>query len=143
MKILNLKAEKKFALMVIVLGVGIILLYGSKIFSLHTVWELGDEAGYLWNAAYFTGTDWSSFASVYAYSGYGYSVILIPLFWIARNGIQLIRGAYIINIMYANTIYCISGLYNTICSIKCIKGFMRNIPDILVFLFGFIIIFIY
>lgn len=126
MKILNLKAEKKFALMVIVLGVGIILLYGSKIFSLHTVWELGDEAGYLWNAAYFTGTDWSSFASVYAYSGYGYSVILIPLFWIARNGVQLIRGAYIINIM------CVIGMYFII--IKLLKDISNKLCMLIPFI---------
>lgn len=112
-EILNLNEEKKFILLVIGLGLGLILLYGSQIFSLHTVWELGDEAGYLWNAAYFAGRDWSSFASAYAYYGYGYSTILVPLFWIAENGVQIIKGAYIVNIV------CVIGMYLVI--IKLLK----------------------
>lgn len=98
----SIKFQKIF---VLVLGIGIAYFYGRNVPSLHTVWELGDEAGYLWNAAYFTGTDWRSFAAVYSYYGYGYSVILTPLFWISSNGIQLIQGAYIINII------CVLGMY--------------------------------
>lgn len=89
----------------IVLAIGIAVLYGSRVSSLHTVWELGDEAGYLWNAAYFTGTNWDNVASVYPYYGYGYSVILLPIFIFAENGIQLIQGAYVVNIL------CVIGMY--------------------------------
>lgn len=126
MGILNLNQKKKFELLVIVLGVGIVLFYGSKIPSLHTVWELGDEAGYLWNAAYFTGTDWNSFASVYAYYGYGYSVILTPLFWMAKNGIQIVKGAYIINIV------CVLGMYFII--IKLLKNIGNKLYNLIPFI---------
>ncbi|MBD5536387.1 MAG: hypothetical protein HDQ99_12160 [Lachnospiraceae bacterium] len=126
MNILNSKEEKKFKLLVIILGIGLVSLYGSQIHSLHTVWELGDEAGYLWNAAYFVGTDWSSFASVYAYYGYGYSVILTPLFWITKNGVQIIRGAYIINII------CVLGMYFII--IKLLKNIGNRLYNIIPFI---------
>lgn len=93
-------------LIILALGMVLACFYGYHINSLHaTLWELGDEAGYLWNAAYFTGTDWDSFAGIYAYYGYGYSLLLVPLFWIADSGIQLVNWAYIINVI------CVLGMY--------------------------------
>lgn len=92
-------------ILIITLGILLACFYGCHISSLHALWELGDEAVYLWNAAYFTGTDWDNFAGEYAYCAYGYSVVLIPLFWIVNNGIQLVKGAYVINVL------CVLGMY--------------------------------
>lgn len=94
-------------ILIVILGIGLVGFYAYHINSLHAVlWELGDEAVYLWNAAYFAGTDWDNFAGQYAaYSGYGYSILLVPLFGIVHNGIQLVNGAYIINVI------CVLGMY--------------------------------
>lgn len=78
-------------------GLLLVIIYGSKITSINTVWELGDEAGYLCNAAYFAGSDWSDVAASLPYFGYGYSVILVPLFFLCKNGIELIHGAIFVN----------------------------------------------
>lgn len=81
------------------LGILLILIYGSKITSINTVWELGDEAGYLCNAAYLAGNDWPDVAASLPYYDYGYSVILVPLFFICKSGTALIHGAIFINII--------------------------------------------
>ena len=86
-------------IIVFLLGITLSIIYGSKIHNVTTVWELGDEAGYLCNAAYMAGLDWSSVSSILPYYGYGYSIILIPVFLVARTGIELIQGAIFINVI--------------------------------------------
>ena len=49
---------KKQYIIVFMLGVVLSIIYGSKINNVNTVWELGDEAGYLCNVAYMAGTDY-------------------------------------------------------------------------------------
>lgn len=107
------KNKKRQYLLIIVLGISLVSFYGYHISSMHALWELGDEAGYLWNAAYFTGTDWDSYAGAYDYYGFGYSILLVPWFWFTQNGIQLVRGSYITNVI------CILGMYLII--IKLLK----------------------
>ena len=67
-------------LIVFLLGVLIFVLYGSNVKNIYTVWQIGDEAGYLMNAAFFSGHDWSGIYEVIPYYGYGYSLLLIPFF---------------------------------------------------------------
>lgn len=98
------------------LGIILLCIYSSKITHINTVWELGDEAGYLCNAAYFSGTDWGDVAARLPYYGFGYSVVLTPLFWICHTGIQLIRGAIMVNILciillYVLEVYVLSHIY--------------------------------
>lgn len=77
----------------------------SNIKNIFTVWEIYDEACYLFNASLFGRVNWKdTFAYCQDYYGWGYSVLLIPLFWICSNGIQLIRGAIITN--YLLVIVC-------------------------------------
>ena len=101
---------------ILLLGLVLIGIYGSNIKNINTVWELADEAGYLCNAAYLSGTDWSDVATTIPYYGYGYSIVLIPLFFLCKNGVQLIRGAICINIicvfiLYFLQIYVISAMF--------------------------------
>lgn len=86
-------------LIVFIFGALILIVYGSNIKNIYTVWQIGDEAGYLMNAAFFTGHDWSSIYEVIPYYGYGYSLLLIPLFVLFDTGIEIIRGAIFINIL--------------------------------------------
>lgn len=93
---------------VIILLFGFILLcyYYSNIENIYTIWELDDEAGYIFNASLFSKDNWREvFSNVTAYYGYGYSLILIPLFYLCDSGLALIRGVIGVNI------FCILLLY--------------------------------
>ena len=88
--------KESFTRLLILLGsVLIAFFYMKNIPCINTVWELVDEYGYLANAAYMSGTDWSFMINVYY--GYGYSILLIPLFWFCKTGVQIIRGAILVN----------------------------------------------
>lgn len=83
----------------------LLIMYGKNIDRVCTVWELGDEAGYLSNAAYFLGFNWDSVRGVLPYFGYGYSLILIPAFLLSNNGVELIQGVCLTNLI------CILGIF--------------------------------
>ena len=88
--------EEKLSWLLIGLGsLCILLFYGKNVRYLNTVWELVDEYGYLSNAAYLSHTDWSFITNMYY--GYGYSIWLVPLFWICNTGTQIIKCAVLIN----------------------------------------------
>lgn len=90
---------KYFTWLLIVAGaLGIVLYYAKNIPYINTVWELVDEYGYLVNAAYLSGKDWGYFTNYYY--GFGYSLWLVPLFWLASNAMQVIKGAVLINTMF-------------------------------------------
>lgn len=63
-----------------------------------TVWELGDEYEYIWNASYLSG---DSLLNVYdGFYGIGYSLFLIlPLKFIS-SGAELIKACYILNLLF-------------------------------------------
>lgn len=107
---------------VTLLGILLTLIYGSKITSINTVWELGDEAGYLCNAAYFAGNDWSDVAASLPYYGYGYSIILVPLFFICKSGTELIHGVIFINTIFILLSYLMQiSVMKVVCE-KCSKA---------------------
>lgn len=103
---LRITENKKFQnMMTIFFAVILAWVIGRNIPYLCTVLELGDEAGYLGNAAYFTGYDWHDIRAILPYYGYGYSVLLIPIFWLAETGVQLIQGCCAVNLL------CVLGIY--------------------------------
>lgn len=92
---------------VYILTAGLLLLiYICNIPKTPTLFELPDETGYLWNAAWFLGIDWDDLGKSVFY-GYGYSIFLIPLFRLCNSGIALIKGAYIINIFFVMGMYIV------------------------------------
>lgn len=94
-KILNKKTEKFILFLICIFMLIFILLY-----------ELGklkqpyftDEIGYWAAGAWFSGIDWSSVMSKNGYYGYGYGLLLAPLFQLDNPEIMF-YGAIIINIM--------------------------------------------
>lgn len=58
---------------------------------------LDDEFGYWGNAAYLAGLDWSDAVSKIPYYSYGYSLLLVPLFWIFDNPVHMYKAAIILN----------------------------------------------
>ena len=103
-KIRQILDDKKFTRTL--LGVGtlfIIAYYLSKVPQIYVVWELVDEYGYLANAAFLSGNAWPFITHMYY--GYGYSLWLVPLFWICKSGVEVIRGAIIINALCIVTLF--------------------------------------
>ena len=102
-KIKALWEDKRITLLALLVASGmVILFYWRKIPLIYTVWELVDEYGYLANAAYLSGVEWNPMINLYY--GYGYSFLLVPLFWIFDTGIEIIRGAIFVNAL------CVVGL---------------------------------
>lgn len=58
---------------------------------------LDDEFGYWGNAAYLAGLDWSGVISEIPYYSYGYSLLLVPLFFIFDNPIHMYKAAIVLN----------------------------------------------
>ena len=95
-RITDFMKDKRFTWLLLAFGTVAILFYNLKnIPYLNTVWELVDEYGYLANAAYISGTDWAHVTNFYY--GFGYSLLLVPLFWVCETGMQLVKGAIVIN----------------------------------------------
>lgn len=57
-----------------------------------------DEFGYWSYAAGLAGYDWSDIASLGSYYSYGYSLILLPVFLIFKDGVIAYRAAMVVNI---------------------------------------------
>ncbi len=70
------------------------------------MWELADEFGFLANAEYLAGHNWPHMIT--SYYGYGYSLALIPLFYLCKTSVQLLQGVVIVNIICILLIYVIS-----------------------------------
>lgn len=104
---INYLKKNKQSVLCVLCGCILTYMYCFNIQYINTVWELADEAGYLCNAAYFAGFDWSDVASRLVYYGYGYSLFLIPLFFICKSGLNLIHGAIFLNCMFVLLSYCL------------------------------------
>lgn len=65
--------------------------------SIGILTALEDEFGYWGNAAYLAGLDWSDAISNIPYYSYGYSLLLVPLFWIFDNPVHMYRAAVVLN----------------------------------------------
>lgn len=106
LKISKVCTSKVFSNVIVILGaVALVCSLGKNILNMCTVWELGDEAGYLSNTAYFVGADWDVIRANISYFAYGYSLFLIPAFLLSNSGVELVQGA-----MWFNVI-CVLGVY--------------------------------
>jgi len=90
----------------VLVAVSLLIYLVPNMSSIPTVFELPDEAGYLWNAAYFLGIDWNDVGKSGFY-GYGYSIFLIPAFILCETGVELIYVANIINMFFLLGIYIV------------------------------------
>lgn len=126
----RINTSKNQIMVLLLCGLMLLWIYGRNIAKINTVWELGDEASYLWNTAYFLQMNWDEVGAAYPYSGYGYSLILIPVFLLCKSGVSLIRGACIVNIVCLFLIY--------ILHISILRKVSKNSNSILLPMFAFI-----
>jgi len=78
--------------MLLVLIINIRHLGSIEIFTV-----LDDEFGYWGSAAYLAGLDWSGIISEIPYYSYGYSLLLVPLFFIFDNPVHMYKAAIVLN----------------------------------------------
>ena len=107
--------SRKFTWFLLAMGALVILVYYvRKVPMIYAVWELMDEFGYLADAAYLSGNKWPFVTNFYY--GYGYSLWLIPLFWIFDSGIAIIRGAIVINVLMTVALFFVQyALLSKVC----------------------------
>lgn len=92
--------------------------------SLERIRVVDDGFCYWGIGAVFSGYDWTDLISASAYYSYGYSFILIPLFWLHRLGLSMpviYRLAIVLNA------FMLSGCY--LMALYMIKELFKDIPD--------------
>lgn len=70
---------------------GIRRIYGFSIYP--------DEFGYWASAAQWAGFDWSETVSKASYYSFGYSLILMPILLLCKNGVSAYRAALLVNVL--------------------------------------------
>lgn len=113
---------------IIVLIASMIVLFLLSILFINTDYALNnvsDEYGYLSNAAYLAGKDWNQLTSFgSAYYSYGYSLILVPFFWLFDDFTMIYRAA-----MGLNIFFLLLGFYF---AVLCTKKIFKTINTTLV-----------
>lgn len=105
---------------ILVFAIILVFYFGGNIKDIYSIWETPDDASYIFNASVIAGYDWKEvFSNVNAYYGFGYSIFLIPLFFVCDTGLELIRGIAIVNtiaviLLYFIQIYIVSRVFKKI-----------------------------
>jgi hypothetical protein len=85
----------------------IMILALANIKDLNLLTVMNDEFGYWSNAALVAGYDWKDLAMNTPYYSFGYSLVLIPLFWIFKSTATMYRAAIILNaLMLCVSYFC-------------------------------------
>jgi hypothetical protein len=87
----------KNQILLLCLSLLVLLIHIRYIGSIGIFTVLDDEFGYWGIAAYLAGFDWSDAVSKIPYYSYGYSLLLVPLFWIFENPIHMYKAAIFLN----------------------------------------------
>lgn len=108
-------AGRKFAV-VFICSVIIALLAGKAIPYATGVSALNDTFGYWGVAATLAGKDWSPLLSLVEFYSGGYSLLLVPLFWLNLSAQQMYQLALVLNVLlllgsYYLAISCINTLF--------------------------------
>lgn len=116
----------KWAYLINILFIAVIFIAClCNIGSLQRIKIVDDEFCYWGIAATLTGHDWTDLMAASEYYSYGYSLILIPLFWLHDLGISMAaiyRLAVILNAFFLSGIYFMA-LY-------MIREFFEDFPDV-------------
>lgn len=125
--VLKNRVNSKFKLSFFINIVFIVIIFTACLWdigSLDRIRVVDDGFCYWGIAANISGYDWSELISSSAYYSYGYSLILIPLFWLHRLGLSmtiLYRIAIVMNACF------LSGCY--LMAVYMIKELFNDIPD--------------
>ena len=108
--ILNTEYNRKQIIQVILSVAILLFVYLWQIKDLTHAAILNDEFGYWGIAASLTGTDWSDLLHATPYYSYGYSLLLVPLFWMNISSALMYQIGIILNTCFvlASFFLCIS-----------------------------------
>lgn len=95
MKFKDKITKETFLLSILYLGIFVFLLRHLQ--GLNTPWVYDDEIGYWGSAAFMAGKDWSGILKYCQYYSFGYSLLLVPLFWLNISPILMYKIAIVIN----------------------------------------------
>ena len=100
----------------------IFIIHVRHLGSLGIITVLDDEFGYWGNAAYLAGLDWSGIVSKIPYYSYGYSLLLVPLFFIFDRPDYIYKSAIVLNgvMLSASFLLCFD------IALKLAKGFDKK-----------------
>lgn len=96
-KIDKLEIDKNELVILTCLTLITFLIHIMHVKDIGIIFILDDEYGYWGNAAYLSGLNWSDTVSQIPYYSFGYSLLLVPLFWIFDNTLFMYKAAIIIN----------------------------------------------
>ncbi len=104
------RTEKKalYRVLMFVIPVFMALYYLRNLGKINMIFVLPDEYGYWMTAATFAGYDWSGLSGLSLYYSYGYSIILMPLFWIFKDSVLMYKAAICLNALLYIGAYFIS-----------------------------------
>ncbi|MCL2718591.1 MAG: hypothetical protein FWE14_07395 [Lachnospiraceae bacterium] len=94
------KLQEKLKIESIMLSAGVIIILAIGLYNINVHYCLtiiNDEFAYWANAAQMAGKDWTALMSTSSFYSYGYSLLLVPLFWLNISMITVYRLAIIMN----------------------------------------------
>ncbi len=102
--------------------VSVLLLMGVTLYdikNLDMITVLNDEFGYWSNAAIMAGIDWKPLVAETPYYSLGYSLLLVPLFWIFKDYAIMYKAAIVLNgLLLVASYFCAEYIVQNLLKIK-------------------------
>ena len=115
------KFDKKDIVLSILFSSILVVLMALDIEKLNLIGILNDEFGYWSVAASLAGKDWSQLIKITPYYNFGYSLLLVPLFWLFDSYSLMYRAAILLNIaLVIGSFFLLKILAKEICNIKSV-----------------------
>lgn len=122
------KNKENFILVLCILT--IVVLSGRNILNAEGIVLLNDEFGYWGIAASLAGNDWKTLLSITPYYAFGYSIILLPLFYLGLPMTIMYKIALIVNVLMLLIAFFLTFL--------CLKQWFKSLQNLICILIAFI-----
>lgn len=107
----NFCGKKINSILFFVFGIILVIFYSRNIGTLNGINIINDEFGYWGIAAEIAGYDWQELLSTTPYYSYGYSILLVPLYWLKLDAALMYKVAIGYNIVFLLAAYGVSYLF--------------------------------
>lgn len=123
--------DKKCFIIKFLLVVSILIIGTWHIKYMTQIRVINDEFGYWGTAAYLAGYKWSSLLKDIPYYSYGYSALLVPLFFLIGNPILMYKVAILINVILLSASFLLT--------IECGKRIFKNGNEIVLIFISYLV----
>lgn len=97
----NLKRIKTYfskeRVFILLVAIAVFCVQLRHLHELYAPWVYDDEIGYWANAAFFAGKNWSGIMKYCQYYSFGYSLLLVPLFFLNLSPVYMYKAAIVLN----------------------------------------------